>query len=150
MAYLPKRAITYPQYLVDEDKITRIDTTAFPEVGGLSVTLESKTKEEYEGIFGRLIVMKTNVDVDQFIETSTIPIWNTIAITQFASYNWKPGRSNIDFIEFRKSQISSRLVQIITADDGLIDFSQPLISTIHPSALQAMPLTKLHHAASGN
>ena len=57
----PKRAITYPQYLVDEDKITRIDTTAFPEVGGLSVTLESKTKEEYEGIFGRLIVMKGSV-----------------------------------------------------------------------------------------
>lgn len=46
----PKRAITYPQYLVDEDKITRIDTTTFPEIGGLPVTLEGKTKEEYEGI----------------------------------------------------------------------------------------------------
>ena len=45
---------------------------AFPEVGGLSVTLESKTKEEYEGIFGRLIVMKTNVDVDQFIENKLL------------------------------------------------------------------------------
>lgn len=138
----PKRAITYPQYLVDEDRIARIDPTTFPEVGGLSVTLESKTKEEYEGIFGRLIVMKTNVDVEDFVDNNRYPDPEHHRYNSIANYNWKPGRSNIDFIEFRKSQISSRLVQIITADDGLIDFSQPLISAIHPSASQAIPLTK--------
>ena len=138
----PKRAITYPQYLVDEDKITRIDTTTFPEIGGLPVTLEGKTKEEYEGIFGRLVVMKTNVDVDQFMDNNYYPHLEHHRYNSIANYNWKPGRSNIDFVEFRKSQISSRLVQIISADDGLIDFSQPLVSTIHPSVSQAMPLTK--------
>ena len=137
------RIFSWPQYVIENDTVSPIDPSTFPDVGCLPMTVAggSQEKDKLEGSCGSLVVMKIN-DSDFKSNYYYGPSGEPHAYNSIIDPARKPGKSIIEFKTFASQSASCRLVQVIYLDGGSMDFSSRPEKPVFPYADQASPVAK--------
>ena len=137
------RIFSWPQYVIENDTVSPIDPSTFPDVGCLPMTVAggSQEKDKLENGCGSLVVMKIN-DSDFKNNYYYGPGGEPHAYNSIIDPARKPGKSIIEFKTFASQSASCRLVQVIYLDGGSMDFSTRPDKPVFPYADQASPVAK--------
>ena len=137
------RIFSWPQYVIENDTVSPIDPSTFPDVGCLPMTVAggSQEKDKLENSCGSLVVMKIN-DSDFKSNYYYGPSGEPHAYNSIIDPARKPGKSIIEFKTFASQSASCRLVQVIYLDGGSMDFSSRPEKPVFPYADQASPVAK--------
>ncbi len=137
------RIFSWPQYVIENDTVSPIDPSTFPDVGCLPMTVAggSQEKDKLENGCGSLVVMKIN-DSDFKSNYYYGPGGEPHAYNSIIDPARKPGKSIIEFKTFASQSASCRLVQVIYLDGGSMDFSSRPEKPVFLYADQASPVAK--------
>lgn len=137
------RIFSWPQYVIENDTVSPIDPSTFPDVDCLPMTVAggSQEKDKLENGCGSLVVMKIN-DSDFKNNYYYGPSGEPHAYNSIIDPARKPGKSIIEFKTFASQSASCRLVQVIYLDGGSMDFSSRPEKPVFPYADQASPVAK--------
>ena len=137
------RCFTYPQYMLDGGRLTRVSAKAFPDVGCLPASISSgEMPSVLAGRYGSIAIVTLNQEPQQnkFYDAdfggSEPNQYNGAINTMLPK-----GRSVVELTAFGRHALSSMLMQVIEVQES-VDLKRPLGQPVHLFSEDEQPLTK--------
>lgn len=140
------RCFAYPQFLVEDETLTLLEDSAFPDNGCLPMVTSRTTPHELLGMFGNVVVMRVNDEHpgrNRNYPESEASRFNSIIDPYFAK-----GASSVEFMPLSRHSLSGSLVQVLDIQE-IIDLTHAQAQPVHVRSVASLPQTKLVVVSQG-
>lgn len=134
------RCFAYPQYLLDDNNLSRLKESAFPDVGCLPMAIASATPSQLKKLYGDVVVMILNTDSPD--ENRNYGYGENSKYNSIINPNFAKGKSAVEFKALSNHRLSSELMQVLEVQET-VDFSQPIAHPLHLYSGDLAPQTNL-------
>lgn len=134
------RCFAYPQFLVDDETLTLLEDSAFPDNGCLPMVTSRTTPHELLDMFGNVVVMRVNDEHpgrNRNYPESETSRFNSIIDPYFAK-----GASSVEFMPLSRHSLSGSLVQVLDIQE-IVDLTHAQAQPVHVRSVASLPQTKL-------
>ena len=140
------RCFAYPQFLVDDETLTLLEDSAFPDNGCLPMVTSRTTPHELLDMFGNVVVMRVNDEHpgrNRNYPESETSRFNSIIDPYFAK-----GASSVEFMPLSRHSLSGSLVQVLNIQE-IVDLTHAQAQPVHVRSVASLPQTKLVVVSQG-
>lgn len=133
-------ALHTPQFLVDDETLTLLEDSAFPDNGCLPMVTSRTTPHELLDMFGNVVVMRVNDEHpgrNRNYPESETSRFNSIIDPYFAK-----GASSVEFMPLSRHSLSGSLVQVLDIQE-IVDLTHAQAQPVHVRSVASLPQTKL-------
>lgn len=140
------RCFAYPQFLVEDETLTLLEDSAFPDNGCLPMVTSRTTPHELLDMFGNVVVMRVNDEHpgrNRNYPESEASRFNSIIDPYFAK-----GASSVEFMPLSRHPLSGSLVQVLNIQE-IVDLTHAQAQPVHVRSVASLPQTKLVVVSQG-
>lgn len=140
------RCFAYPQFLVEDEMLTLLEDSAFPDNGCLPMVTSRTTPHELLDMFGNVVVMRVNDEHpgrNRNYPESEASRFNSIIDPYFAK-----GASSVEFMPLSRHSLSGSLVQVLDIQE-IVDLTHAQAQPVHVRSVASLPQTKLVVVSQG-
>lgn len=140
------RCFAYPQFLVEDDSLTLLEDSAFPDNGCLPMIASRTTPRDLLDMFGNIVVMRVNDEHPN--RNHNYPENESARYNSIIDPFFTRGASSVEFMPLSKHALSGSLIQVIDVQE-IVDLTYPSQNPVHVYSAAALPQTKLVAIAQG-
>lgn len=137
---LAPRCFAYPQFLLEEDRLTLLEKSAFPDEGCLPMVMADTSASDMARRFGNIVVMVVNDGQPQ--DNRNYPDKEGARFNSIINPTFSKGKSAVEFTALSKHRLSSELMQVLDIQES-VDLSSPLDHPVRLYPGEAAPQTNL-------
>ncbi|HIY82434.1 MAG TPA: hypothetical protein H9823_01080 [Candidatus Rubneribacter avistercoris] len=108
---LAPRCFAYPQFLLEEDRLTLLEKSAFPDEGCLPMVMADTSASDMARRFGNIVIMVVNDGQPQ--DNRNYPDKEGARFNSIINPTFSKGKSAVEFTALSKHRLSSELMQVL-------------------------------------
>lgn len=116
------RCFAYPQFLVEDDSLTLLEDSAFPDNGCLPMIASRTTPRDLLDMFGNIVVMRVNDEHPN--RNHNYPENESARYNSIIDPFFTRGASSVEFMPLSKHALSGSLIQVIDVQE-IVDLTYP-------------------------